>query len=133
MFFGLASYIEERRKWVDEILDRHPPIPWVSSPRTRKWMPLSCFTSMSTDRGADSISRAPGRHCRRGRFLHTRSANGLREAKEKMTNSRLLGLEESKRELRRPVNEGTEAISPLPESSTQSLRAIAEHIIQRRS
>lgn len=58
---------------------------------------------------------------------------GKDEAKEKITNLRLLGLEESKRELRRPVKEGTEAISPLPESSTQSLGAIAEHIIQRRS
>jgi len=55
------------------------------------------------------------------------------EAEGKITYPRLLGLDYSKRELRRLVEEATQAISSLPESRTQPLRAIAEHIIQRRN
>ena len=58
---------------------------------------------------------------------------GRDEAKGKITYPRLLGLDYSKRELRRLVEEATQALSSLPENRTQPLRAIAAHIIQRRN
>ena len=67
MSFGLASYIEERRKWVDEIPDRRPPI-------------LSGFLLPSTRREEKYVGKDLGKD----------------EAKEKITNLRLLGLKESK-------------------------------------
>jgi geranylgeranyl pyrophosphate synthase len=85
--FDFADYMEERRRWVDESLDRclPPASPYPS--------PVHGATRCTVFGGG-----------KRSRPILTLAA----------------------------AAEAKEAISPLPESRTHPLEAIAEHIIQRR-
>jgi len=103
MPFGLASYIEERRKRVDEILGRRPPV-------------RSAFLSPIHEARRKAGGKGSGKRRGQGKdyLSATARAGGIQE-----------GIEETGERRDR-------AISPLPQCSTQPLRAIAEHIIQRR-